>query len=388
MSVFYSQQFPESVRPCSVIGDFGGFDVIDNDLIKSVNQTPWTTLREQFINSSCHSIDACKTCSIAEQNNGDSPRKLNNIYFVEHCNIDIISHVQSIKNNNYQVDKIITLDYAPSNYCNFECVMCSGSVSSTRNTFEIKIHGKENHRPAKFVENNNHHQILKDVEILNFCGGETLLQTRVHELIDYLIDNNLSEKLTISLLTNASKYPDKLAEKFKKFKNVFYTISIDGVGDVIEYQRRGCKWHETEQIALRLWSEMGCVVNYVVTAINVFSFLETVDWFAKNNIDRVILSLVFDANKNISVKAIPNDLKNRLIEQLRLNTQRYNNDRYNDLIEQMISILETNQHESDLLEEFKKAIALEDSVSKKKLIEVVPEWRPYFADQTSKSGSD
>lgn len=383
MSVFYSQMLPESIRPCSIIGQFGGESVIDNDLIKSFNHPQWQQLRKHFLTESCHTIEACKTCSLAEISNNDSPRKLNNIYFVEHLKTDIISHVKNIKDNNYQADKIITLDYAPSNYCNFECVMCSGGVSSTRNTFEIKFQGKKHQQRVKFSHGTDFYQLLDNVEILNLCGGEPLLQTEVHKLIDYLIEHDLAKNMTISLLTNASKYPEKLIDKFQQFKNVFYTISIDGVDNVIEYQRRGCKWSETEQVALRLINNFGCIVNYVVTAINVFSFIDTVDWFAKNNIDKVVLSLVFDANKNISVKVIPPAIKGPLLEKLKLNTNRYSNNKLNDLIVQMISILENNDFVPDLLPAFKEQISIEDLVSKHKLIEVVPEWAPYFNDKFS-----
>lgn len=377
MAAFYSQSLPESVRPCSLTTMDS--KIINNDLIQSINQPEWLDIRKHFVVASCHENKHCVTCSQAELAGGDSPRQLNNRYFAEHIKTDIVSFVQKVKSNNYHVEKILSLDYAPSNYCNFECVMCSGGVSSTRNTFEIKVYGKSK-QTIKFSGDKNFYSLLDSVEILNLCGGETLLQKEVHAVIDYLVEKDLAKNITISLLTNASKYPDKLIEKFKKFKNVFYTISIDGIDAVIEYQRRGCKWVETSQIAVRLSKEFGSVINYVVTAINVFSFIETVDWFYQHNMDRVILSLVFESNKNISVKAIPLELKQKLLYKLRANKQRYPNEKFNDLISQMITILESNEFESELLAEFKKAITIEDNASKLKLIDVVPEWQPYFND--------
>jgi len=377
MAAFYGQTLPESVSPCS-LSTFNS-PVINNDLIQSLNQPGWVDMRKHFAVKSCHENKHCTTCSQAELAGGDSPRQLNNRYFAEHIKTDIVSFVDQVKANNYRIEKILSLDYAPSNYCNFECVMCKGSVSSTRNTFEIKIYGKSN-QLIKFSGDKSFYNLLDTVEILNLCGGETLLQKEVHAVIDYLVEKDLAKNITISFLTNASKYPDKLIEKFKKFKNVFYTISIDGIDKVIEYQRRGCKWNETSQIAAQLSKEFGSVINYVVTAINVFSFIETVDWFYQHNMDRVILSLVFESNKNISVKVIPPELRQQLLDKLRANQQRYPKERFNDLISQMITILESNEFQQELLAEFRKAIAVEDTASKRKLVDVVPEWRPYFDD--------
>lgn len=379
MSAFYSQGVPESVRPCSLI-DFDS-RVKNNNLIDSLNQPEWLDIREHFNHKTCHETAGCLTCSLAERKGGDSPRQLNNKYFAEHVNIDIVEHVKQIKKNNYQISELICLDYDPSNYCNFECVMCSSNASSTRAAFEIKFY-KQNHRSVKFEHKDHFYPLLNNVEILNFAGGEPLLQPEIHKLIDYLVEHDLAKNITISLLTNASKYPVKLIHQFKQFKNVFYTVSIDGINEVIEYQRRGCKWEETEKIALNLIKDFGCVVNHVVTAINVFSFIETVDWFFEHDIDIVILSLVAtpEPNKNFSVNAIPLDIRNNLLDKLRANTKKYPSDKFNNLIIQMISILENNQFDPKVLSIFKKSIAIEDIVSKRKLIDVVPEWRPYFND--------
>jgi sulfatase maturation enzyme AslB (radical SAM superfamily) len=220
------------------------------------------------------------------------------------------------------------------------------------------------------------YSMLNTIEVLNFTGGETLLQTQVHDLIDYLIDRDLAKNITISLLTNASKYPKKLVEKFKKFKDVLYTISIDGVGAVIEYQRRRAVWSEVEQNAIKLWNNMSGVVNYVLTAVNVFSFLDFVDWVSKHNINRVYISIVFDRTKHLSVSVIPPELKDPLLTKLR--TAVYTNEYYNGLVEQVINILESTPYEPQLLDKFVQSIIIEDKVSKRSLSEVVPEWGPYF----------
>jgi sulfatase maturation enzyme AslB (radical SAM superfamily) len=377
LSGFYSKAAGTSlVMPCSMTKPID-WRIRNNSIISTVNNDTWIELRKNFIHGSCHTTEYCGTCSYAEKNGGTSARKLANQFLLDKISIDPVEEVRRIIDNDYIVDRLYTLDYCPSNYCNYECIMCFGPASSTRNTFEIKMLGqgmaeKYDHTTVT----SDFYSMLDTIEVLNFTGGETLLQTQVHDLIDYLIDRDLAKNITISLLTNASKYPEKLVEKFKKFKDVLYTISIDGVGTVIEYQRRRAVWSEVEQNAIKLWNNMSGVVNYVLTAVNVFSFLDFVDWASKHNINRVYISIVFDRTKHLSVSVIPPELKDPLLSKLR--TAVYTNEYYNGLVEQVIKIIESTPYEPQLLDKFVQSIIIEDKVSKRSLTEVVPEWGPYF----------
>jgi sulfatase maturation enzyme AslB (radical SAM superfamily) len=258
--------------------------------------------------------------------------------------------------------------------------MCSEGASTGRFTFKksikqiIDINAKVviNERDKDF------YKILDHVEIINFTGGETILQKQVHDLIDYLIENDIAKNIAISLLTNASSYPTKLIEKFKQFKNIFYTTSIDGIGDVIEYQRRGSDWRTVEDSALKLQATFGSTVNYVLTAVNVFSLLEWIDWLQKHNInDRIFISVVLN-NDWLSAAVIPPELKTALIDKLKANRDNYSQMVYKDMIDKVIRILSNVEYKPELLPQFISTIKIEDSASKKSLIEIVPEWKPYF----------
>jgi MoaA/NifB/PqqE/SkfB family radical SAM enzyme len=202
------------------------------------------------------------------------------------------------------------------------------------------------------------------------------MQKQVHELIDYLIQKDLAKNIIITLLTNASKYPIELIEKFKLFKDVFYTISIDGVGDVIEYQRRGADWKTVEENALKLWESMGCTINYVLTAVNVFSILDFISWLTEHKInDKIFISLVFN-KEYLSIAAIPPELRNPLLNKLQL--ARSVTTMNQDIIDRVLEIFDQIEYQPLLLLEFLKYIKIEDAASKKTLVEVIPEWTPYF----------
>ena len=48
--------------------------------------------------------------------------------------------------------------------------------------------------------------------------------------------------IILYLTTNVSTINPRIIDKLNKFKRVYFTLSIDGVGDVAEYIRDGTIW--------------------------------------------------------------------------------------------------------------------------------------------------
>ena len=371
------------VRPCSVIQAGPQWDVQQSSITDSRNSAIWKDLRQSFIGGEMPT--ACGTCTNAERVGASSPRQLNNEYLFEHLDIDIMSTVEQIVNNNLTVSSVYALDYMPSNFCNYACVMCYSGASSQRYTFDIKqgIKSKYEINPV----DRDFFDIIKDVKILGFTGGETILQPEVNRLIDYVIEHGLAADMIITILTNASDFPDSLIEKFRQFKRVLYTVSIDGVGDVIEYQRRGAKWDKIQKNVAKIYaSPVHEIVNHVVTAINVLTAMDFVDWCHDNNLKFANVSHVFQ--EHLGIAAMPPELKALALSRLRAGRQRYEHyllpeyvnyeSGYVQTIDRLISTIEHVEFKPDALKRFVSHIELEDLASKKPLREVVPEWAPWF----------
>ena len=388
---------PNSVRPCSLImyDDRNHWDVKENSIAESRNSTAWRQMRQDFLDNKFNEIASCKVCRDNEQSGATSPRMMNNKFLCEQLDTNINEAMHEIVKNDLMVSDIITLDYYPSNYCNYSCVMCSGGASSQRQVFELKFLIDKQEKIVLNAKDPDFYELLKQVEIINFTGGETVLQKQVYELIDYLIQEKLASNITITLLTNASSYPEELMEKFSQFKGVVYNISIDGIGDVIEYQRRGCSWSTVEANSVKLLSVgyIGIVINYVLTAINVFSVMDFVDWAYSHNIGPKYIDDLDVSFINISPvfrldflgqEVLPSELKKIAVERLQQGKLRYSAESgvlelyYTRLIDRIIYIVESAEYRSSYLPQFKSHIRKEDTASKKSLIEVVPEWAPYF----------
>jgi sulfatase maturation enzyme AslB (radical SAM superfamily) len=367
------QTVANHVRPCSIIQAGPQWDIKNNSITDSRNTAVWKNLRQSFLDG--QSTTVCSTCINAERVGASSPRQLNNEYLFEHLDIDIMSTVEQIVNNGLVADSVYAMDYMPSNYCNYACVMCFSGASSQRYIFDIKQGIKSkyeiNEVDADFFD------VVKDVKILGFTGGETIQQPEVIRLIDYVIEQGLASNMIITILTNASDFPDKIVEKFQQFKKVLYTVSIDGVGDVIEYQRRGAKWATmTENIARIHASPVHEIVNHVVTSINILTAMDLIDWCSANDLKFISISHVFQ--EHLGLTAMPPELKDLALTRLQAGRQRYAQTNYAPIIDRLISTVESVEFKPAVLAKFIEHIQREDTASKKPLCEVVPEWAPWF----------
>ena len=379
------------LKPCTVLkhnrASKYSWNIDNNSIAETRNNNSWKQLRQAFLDGQLNEIEECRTCSNAERLHASSPRQLNNDYLFEHLDVDIMAEMQRIVENDLNVDAVYAMDWQPSNYCNYACVMCVGGASSQRLTFEIK-----NGSTSRYVQNDpdpDFFDLLKDVKILGFTGGETVLQPEVLKLIDYLIEKDWAKNMIITMLTNASAFPDELIVKFEQFKKVLYTVSVDGLGDVIEYQRRGAKWADVSANAIKIneCPTTHNIVNHVVTAINVLTAMDFVDWCHDNNMKFISVSPVYQ--QKLSVSAMPPELAQLALKRLQAGRKRYEHygsGQYNnwernwlDTIDRIIGTIENAQFNPDALSQFVEHIQLVDQFSKKPLREVVPEWAPWFS---------
>ena len=391
----HQQGKPNSVRPCSIVmsDDWTKWDIQDSSVVNARNTVHWKHMRQQFMDGEFHNIHDCRSCSFNERAGTTSPRQQNNKFLAQFLEVDIVAEVKDIMSNDNCVHDVLTLDYYPSNYCNYSCVMCAGGASSQRQTFEVKVLGRQ----EKIVLNPadpDFFDILDRVQVINFTGGETVLQKQIHEIMDRLIQKDLARNILITLLTNASSSANDLDDKFRHFKKVIYNVSIDGIGPVGEYQRRGSKWSTVEKHSLELMAHpyISTVINFVLTAINALHVMDFVRWsydnqFGPKNPQDVVgsfinVSPVFRAD-HLGVGAMPEDLRVLSLQRLQQGRDSLDSDSiydtyYRNLIDKFISVIQSAPFSQDYHEKFIAQIRVEDTVSKHSLVEVSPEWAPYF----------
>ncbi len=384
-----NKQIPNSIQPCSLArwdGQENPWEIEPGTTIADArNSDHYKYVRQKFLAGEWNDLPGCFTCQEAEKFSQSSPRINNNQFFAENIEENIIDLMDEIIENNYESHKLKSMEYFPSNYCNYECTMCRGGASSKRLTFE-KIHKGVQRNIVTNQVDSDFYELLGKLEILGFTGGETIMQKQVYDLVNYLVEQDLAKNISITVLTNASQYPENLVDKFKHFKKVMYTVSIDGTGDVIEYQRRGADWQNVQEVSKRIYNtpHIHEFINYVVTAINVLNAMDWIDWMHDNDFKWFSISPVVRADQ-LSLKVLPDDIRKIALDRLHQGRKKYEHyvegvDEFNYVrgIDQILTNLSEAEFDPDELKKFVKFIEIENRVSKKPLHEVVPEWAPYF----------
>ena len=203
--------------------------------------------------------------------------------------------------------RYMELDF--SNACNFKCMYCSPSYSTTW-TKEIKEFGpykdgattfnslewikKTGHMPLEVEEDDNPYIVafwkwlptaIKDLDTIRLTGGEPLLSKNTFKLINYLLENPQPE-LNFHINSNLGapkQYIDKLITHInllfekKAVKEIKVFTSGEGHGKKGEYIRFGLKYDYWLDNVDRLLAEcpkllLTCMCTY--NALSVTSFTE------------------------------------------------------------------------------------------------------------------
>ena len=207
---------------------------ISSDVVKK--------LKKDFLNN--EKPETCVYCwKLEELGNASLRTQINSMYPIDQS---------SLTEETPTVVKYLEL--RTSNLCNFACRMC-GPINS--NQFDREV--KENSSLRKYflpmeivgefttISREQIKNIAKNLDTLYLTGGEPMLIKEYHDILDYLIENNYHEKIMLQITTNGSIFNPKLMEKIVQFKSVRIILSIDGVGEVADYQRHGSDWEIVKQ---------------------------------------------------------------------------------------------------------------------------------------------
>ena len=177
--------------------------------------------------------------------------------------------------------------------CNLACRTCGPQSSTfwqrhlTQNSIPFKAIGPES-KATQMID------ILKTLDLSNlemvvFCGGETLMGNSYWNVADAIqqLTPDAKDKLTLCFQTNGTfPIPEKYFDLIEKFKLVKLHISLDGVQNRFEYLRWPAKWdHVVENIfKLRNTAPTNCMflVEETISIFNLYYLKELKTWLQNN----------------------------------------------------------------------------------------------------------
>lgn len=342
----------------------------DKNIKELFYQPAMEKIRNDFLNGV--EPEACKACWDEEAAGITSLRQ----------HRDNVARWHLAKRDNYPIryqdPKIITMDLKFSSLCNLKCRICGPYCSSnwlkeSQDTGEfhehtIKIFGKYAER--KFVKHEINFEIFKelipDLHIIEFYGGEPLMQPEHARIMEMLNNYPNIKKLGIELFynTNGTIYDETIAEVWDKMSLVEFNISLDDIGSRFEYQRHPAKWTEVinniKNYQAKAKDNVKISLYTTISMYNIFYIDELIKFNADNLKCNLKFNLLHWPDK-MSIKNLPTNIKHVIkakVENLDENSLSYIQKIFG--INEVISFMLDNEGSPEELREFVKVTNLHD----------------------------
>jgi MoaA/NifB/PqqE/SkfB family radical SAM enzyme len=199
-----------------------------------------------------------------------------------HMNKEYEKHYQYVKetkeDGTFERFNVVYWDFRLNNICNFKCRMCSPGYSSAWEQEMRKEFNIEGEYPKIDVD-----MVYQDIEPLYdiveeiyFAGGEPLISDHHYKILHKLIEKKRNKVVRLSYNTNFStlKYKNhNVLELWKRFPNLYLSVSFDGTDKRGELIRKGFDWQKFLDNFRTFRSELphtSVKINYVFQAINCF----------------------------------------------------------------------------------------------------------------------
>lgn len=217
-------------------------------------------------------IDGCQKCYIDEElQKGNSRRSdvLQNVPVGQEPDTPILTYI----------------DLALSNACNNRCRFC-GPELSTNWYADAKSLGLPIHKGTINLKNYEDNVDFSKIKFIKLIGGEPLME---QEKFISVLERCDIKGLHINLITNATiKLNDRLLELFEQAKELRIKLSIDAIGPLNDFIRKGSHWDVVKDTldwfaTTFQGTNHTLLVNSVATMYNANTFFEAFDYLNNNH---------------------------------------------------------------------------------------------------------
>lgn len=256
----------------------------------------------------------CQKCWTLEDQGLKSDRQIKNATLDFYWDRDLQFIYEDAKNG---LEKILILKLLTSYTCNATCISCNSESSSQWGELEQRIDPTISKRKYKFIDIDyiKEQVDFKNLKMLSLLGGEPLYEKKNFELLEYMLELG-NDQVFISLVTNGSvQLTNHQKQILSKFKNINFSLSIDGTGSVFEYLRFPLKLEDLTS-NLKFFKEISNNIsaNYTLSNLNILYHNQTINWFNQNNIVYSINPIYTPAW--LQPRALPQKIKKVLKQQL------------------------------------------------------------------------
>lgn len=281
-------------------------------------------------------LPECSQCWRKEQNNHRSLRQIINGTVGKNASDMSQTWMSSYfrRKTDWASDLLLSADVKLNNLCNYACAMCSPMDSSQiyaawrRDQSHPLVRMRLDSDPgyldrarSVFVDQNNLsllRQLLdRRPSHIKMLGGEPLMDHAARDLLQ-TVPVSTAQKINLLFVTNGSQDLVAARDQLRHYRTVSFVVSLEGVGDVQDFVRRGSNWQEIERNIDRYVRQHGTnniYVHHTVQALSIMGLVDLVQWCS----DRAIAlgMRVLESPDYLSLSSVPDELRESVIEQLR-----------------------------------------------------------------------
>ena len=175
-------------------------------------------------------VRACQNCYKVEANGGESFRQRDSAEWMNRLGITSILDLKP---------SVIYYDIRNDNTCNLSCRMCHPGASSqlVKEYQHIGWTVSDTSREVKL------HQIVdyNTVTKVMVAGGEPTIMPEFQSFLTTALEHNRND-IDLMVITNATNVNARVFDLLSNFKNVKFTVSIDGYDKINRYIRWPSDW--------------------------------------------------------------------------------------------------------------------------------------------------
>jgi hypothetical protein len=273
---------------------------------------------------------ACGKCRYEEKNGGQSER-IRSILSKDIALLDkFVSDPVTATSRGYELRVLF------STKCGLACRSCNQEASTTYSKItkqkvipELEEDVCEKPQYWDYITNSimaNIHK--KDYLYVHLMGGEPILQLGAIKLLEWLSDQNIIDKIHLRLTTSLAAMPSpKMLGYFERCANVFFSLSIDSVGENYKYVRWPASFDKVERnlaeiIKFNQQSKTNADFNFNIAPVfslnNIFYIKDYLDywynWFNENFSFQIMNTNIVVTTVHLDVQALPVTYRKDLIE--------------------------------------------------------------------------
>lgn len=352
----------------------------ENNLEELFFQPAMENLRKRFLSG--EEPEGCRACWDEEAAGIESMRQSREWYSSQ--------KYLSPEDDHFENPRIRTLDLKFSTLCNLKCRICGPYLSSTWLKEAVDVGWMDRHLSYAFSRNSERKfdkvsqnleifkRILPSINVIDFHGGEPLMQPEHRMLLDIIDQSPISDGLTLVYNTNGTQHDPRFVSTWNKVPLVILNFSIDDLFRRFEYQRYPAKWDEV-MVNIKKYQEMtnGNVRKRLCTTVSLYNIFY-LDEFINHNMTTTKMPILLNMlhyPEIMHIKNLPLPMKLLVSHKLRsISEEALSYLSKESPITSVISYMMNTQGDPTALKRFMKVTETHDRYRGDKFSDVFPEY--------------